>query len=282
MLNKRVAYILLVFVIVIILFIPNTRRVVYRFVGDFFFPFISMVSNIGSYVDKKTDIRKSKATLIDEVVELRRENAVIAAKSSTITLLRNENIELRKLLKLKSNSFYKYIFSEIISRDPVLWFQQFTINKGINDGIENGALVIARAEGMGKSKGNIDFAVVGRISAVSNHSAVVDTIVNDDCRLSVIIPQNGATGILTGGGRTGTELWSEAVYLPRDLKYNADSVVQTSGLNDFTPPALRVGRIAGKEKADVTIYNDLYAKAKIKPDIDFNHLKFVLVLVKND
>jgi rod shape-determining protein MreC len=282
MLNKRVAYILLVFVIVIILFIPNTRRVVYRFAGDFFFPFISMVSNIGNYVDKKTDIRKSKAALIDEVVELRRKNDVLAAETTNTALLRNENIELRKLLKLKSNSFYKYVFAEIISRDPVLWFQQFTINKGSNDGIENGALVIASTKGKSKLKGNIDFAVVGRISAVSNHSSVVDTIINNDCRLSVIIPQNGATGILTGGGRSRMQLWSEIVYLPRDLKYKTGSVVQTSGLNDFIPSALRVGKIMGEEKADVNIYNDLYAKARIKPDIDFNHLKFVLVLVKND
>ena len=280
MLNKKLAYILLVFVIIIVLCIPNTNRLVYRVVGDFFYPFISMVSNIGGYVDKKSDIRKNKSALIDEIVDLRRENTVLAAKSTTTDLLRKENIELHILLKLKSNSFYNYIFAEIITRDPVFWFQQFTINKGINDGIENGALVIARTDELGKNKENIEFAVVGRVSAVSNHSAVVDTIINEDSRLSVIVPQNGATGILAGGGRTRTQLWSEIIYLPRDLEYKAGSVVQTSGLNDFIPAALRVGEIMGEEKADVTIYNDLYTKARIKPDVDFNHLKFVLILVK--
>ena len=282
MLNKKTAYILFVFILVIILFIPNTRRVVYRFVGDFFFPFVSMVSNIGSYVDKKTDIRKSKAELIDEVVDLRKENTVFAAKSSAIDILTKENIELRQLLKLKTNTYYKYIFAEIISRDPVLWFQQFTINKGTNDGIENGALVIARTRANAAKNKNIDFGVVGRISAVSNHSAIVDTIINEDSRLSVIIPENGATGILTGGGRSGMTLWSKIVYLPRDLKYEAGSIVQTSGLNKFIPPALRVGEIMGNEKADVNIYNDLYAQGKIKPDVDFNYLKFILVLVKKN
>jgi rod shape-determining protein MreC len=282
MLNRRVAYILFIFVIIIILCIPNTRRVVYRITGDFFYPFISMVSNIGGYLDKKSDLSKSKTELIDEIVALRKKNTILAVKSTTIDMLRRENVELHRLLKLKSNSFYNYIYAEIISRDPVLWFQQFTINKGINDGLKNGALVIARTEEKGRYKKNIQFAVVGRISAVSNHSAVVDTIINEDCRLSVIVPQNGATGILSGGGRSGTQLWSNITYLPRDLNYKAGSVVQTSGLNDFIPPALRVGKIMGKNKANVTIYNDLYTKAQVKPDIDFNHLKFVLILVKNE
>ncbi|MCF7791408.1 MAG: rod shape-determining protein MreC [Victivallales bacterium] len=279
--NKKIVYILLILSILILLSIQYTRRAVYRIAGDFFYPFVSMVYNIESYVDKKSGLRKSKAALIDEIEKLKKENLVVSAKAETVDLLRRENYELHQLLKLKSNPFYKYIFSEIISRDPIMWFQEFTINKGSNSGIETGALVIARIKDT-KNRKNIRFGVVGRISAVSNHTAVVDTIINKDCRLSVVIPENGATGILKGGGRNGSQLWSEIGYLPRDLIYRVDSIVETSGLNSFTPPALNVGRILGNGEAVVKVYNDLYKKAKIKPTVDFNHLKFVLVLVKND
>ena len=283
MYKKKLAYLLLISALLLLLVIPGTRRSVYRFCGDFFYPFLSMFYNIESYVDKRTDLGKSKIELIEEVTKLRRDNALLAAKASSIDLLRRENIRLHNLLRLKSNPFFEYVFSEIIARDPVQWFQQFTINKGTNEGIKNGSLVIATLNNVIGKKGNLQFAVVGRVSEVSNHSAVVDTIINQDCRLSVILPGNGATGIIKGGGRTKEQLWTTLDYLPRDLEYKAGSIVQTSGLNEFLPPAIKVGRVIGtKEKADVEIYNDLYAKLKVEPLIDFNHLKFVLVLVKND
>ena len=103
-----------------------------------------MIYNIESYVDKKTDLRKSKTVLIDEIVELRKENYELAAKSKYIDLLRKDNRELHKLLKLKINPYYDYVLAEIIARDPVQWFQGFVINKGSNDGLEDGSLIIAR------------------------------------------------------------------------------------------------------------------------------------------
>ena len=68
---------------------------------------------------------------------------------------------------------------------------------------------------------NLEFAVIGRVSAVSKHTAKIDTIINKDCRLSVIIPENGATGILKGGGRNGNELWTEIVYFAKRFKIYA-------------------------------------------------------------
>jgi cell shape-determining protein MreC len=72
-----------------------------------------------------------------------------------------------------------------------------------------------------------------------------------------------------------------ASYLPRGLTYKPSSIVLTSGINGLlTPPDLEVGRIMGKNIAAVSLYNNLFAEAKIKPSVNLNHIHFVLVLIK--
>ena len=48
----------------------------------------------------------------------------------------------------------------------------------------------------------------------------------------------------------------------------------------LTPPNLEVGRVMGKDVAAVSLYNSLFAEAKIKPSVDLNYIHFVLILVK--
>jgi rod shape-determining protein MreC len=276
MFKKNLIYIFIVFLLTFIMLFQPTRSYVNRIGADFFYPFFNLILKIENIVDQKALTRKSKNVLTAELLMLQKSNSKLTAKCEHLETLVNENSELRKLLDLKVNPYYNYIFAEIIYRDPVEWFNHFSIDKGSNDGIEDGAVVLAR---INTSK-QFHFGVVGRIGSVSKHTASVDTIVSDKCKLSVLIPENGATGIVMGGKRSGREFWSKISYLPRDLIYKHSSSVLTSGMNSLTPANLKVGTIIGEKSTVGSVYNNLFVEAMFKPAVDLNHLKFVLILVK--
>ena len=305
MLRKEIVYIFSILLLVVIMLLKPVRNEVYARVSDFFYPFFSLVLKVEGIVDQKILTLKDKRDLVARFSELRRNNSELSAKCDQLGVVLGENNELRRLLGLKINPRYDYVFAEIMYRDPVQWFNHFTINKGENDGVKSGAVVLARIDdatsngpvssslrGGGQSKGEQastviekgikgpQFGVVGRISSVSKHTAYVSTIVSDECNLSVLIPENDATGVLTGGRRIGREFRSQISYLPRDLVYKSSSSVLTSGMNALIPANLKVGNVRGGNSSTVSVYNNLFVQAELKPAIDLNHLKFVLILVK--
>ena len=299
MLKKEIIYIFTVFLLVFVMLFRPVRDIVRGTASDFFYPFFSLTIKLENIVNRKITALKNKNDLISESFQLQKNNSVLSAKCDQLDEVVDENDKLRRLLGLKVNPYYNYIFAEIIYRDPVQWFNHFTINKGENDGIKNGAVILARintdntsvSEPISFSKlpktnqqkivyKKSQFGVVGKISSLSKHTASVSTIVSDECNLSVLIPKNGATGVLVGGKRSGREFRSKISYLPRDLIYTPSSSVLTSGMNALTPANLKVGNIIEENSAVFSVNNNLFAEAELKPAVDLNHLKFVLILVK--
>jgi rod shape-determining protein MreC len=272
------------FIILIILFIfplgfKSYRNFLFRITSDFFYPFFSISHIAEKNLEQKSLLNESKESLIVKIYTLQRKNSELTEKSNYLEQFKKENDELKKLLQLKVTPDFKYIFAEIITRDPVEWYQQFVINKGSENGIQEGAIVLGRI----KSDNNkLEFGVIGRIGTVSNHTSLIYTLLSNECNLSISIPKNGASGIIQGGIRTGSNTWPIINFLPRDLDYKAYSKVITSGLNSLTPPNLKVGNLAktSNNKAAVSLYNNLFIKAKVDMAVNLNHIDFVLVLVK--
>jgi len=275
MLNKKIFYFVFILLIIFIMILPPSRKLIYNVVSDFYYPFMNLALTARNNIKKKSITNKSKSFLINEIYDLQRINSELSAASSHLNTILEENNELRKLLDLKKNPGYSYIFAQVLFRDPIEWFTQFTINKGYLDGIEQGAVVVAKTD-----RNKNSFGVVGRISSASKHTAMVDTIISNECNISVYIPSNGATGILSGGKRDSKNIWSKVSYLPRDLTYAPSSIVVTSGLNKLTPPDLFIGKIMDLKYSPISVYNNLFIEAKIRPVVDLNHLNFILVFVK--
>lgn len=267
--------------------IPAIQKFSYKICADFFYPFINVTSKIENFATSVATQKKSRHTLIVENTNLIKMICTLTAKYRHLEKLKEENKELRQLLKLQEKAYYNYVFAEIINRDPIDKNEHFVLNKGKADGIEEGAIVIAAANLQVQEKimnaDALKFGVVGRIGSVSKHTSTVHTVINEECKLGVFIPDNNAAGILDGGGRTGNTFWSEIKFLPRDLKYVSGTIVETSGKSNAIPSGLLIGTIMGNDSPAISVYNELYAVAKIKPIINLDRLNFVLVLgQKND
>ena len=89
---------------------------------------------------------------------------------------------------------------------------------------------------------------------------------------------SGANGILKGGQRSSSKIWTDVGYLPKDLQYIKGSPVTTSGLTSLAPKGLAIG-LLDTERTEGSISNGLYENAKVEISADLNHIDYVLVLV---
>ena len=96
--------------------------------------------------------------------------------------------KLRALLGLKEKEPRRTIAAEVVERKPDNWFKQVVIDKGSDEGVKKGSAVITH-EG-----------IVGQVTQVSPHAAVVRLLTDPEQKLGVVIQRIKLTGILSGSG----------------------------------------------------------------------------------
>ncbi len=182
-----------------------------------------------------------------------------------------ENRELRACFNLAPPPNWRVRAAPVTARDPVSWNRRFRIGMGSNDGIRQGAAVLT---------GN---QLIGRVAEVTPHTALVLTLADSACRVSVSIPAAAnAVGVLHG---RENQKWQEApvclvTFLPRDAGYRAGQPIVTSGLGGSMPAGLPVGKITTWEDGRAAhVANTAYAEVLLAPAADFGLSRFVGVIV---
>lgn len=66
-------------------------------------------------------------------------NRRLSAEAAEAKEFEEENLQLRRLLKLDPPAAWRYVAAEVILRDPVLWNEHFTIDRGSRDGLTKGS-----------------------------------------------------------------------------------------------------------------------------------------------
>lgn len=277
MIKKKSTYTVIVIILLLPLAFKPYRDLCYKIAADFFFPFLSAPISIKNTINSKSLLAENKQDLIAKVFKLQRKNIELEAKCNYLESFKIENDRLKNLLSIKPLPKYNYLYAEVSFRDPSKWYQQFVINKGEDDRVKNGSIVLAQSKN--SEDGKIQFAVVGRIGLLSKHTSVVYTLLSNECQLSVSIPANGSNGILRGGERSGSSIWSDITYLPKDLDYLPGSLVTTSGLSTLAPRGLTIGKL-DTPRTDDSAKKSLYQNARVELTADLNHIDCVLVLVE--
>lgn len=277
--NKKITLIFIILALsAIALLIQVFNRPLHRITSDFYHPFFSPVSKVENLTAKQALLLQSKQSLVKELLELQKINEQFSADINVLKDIKKENADLKELLVFKPKPGFKCIFSEIYLRDPALWNESFSINKGSADGIIPGCVVLCRVP---KEKSTeYVFAVAGRVASVAEHEAQIETILSMNCRISVILKDAKAAGILEGGTYGNGEPAVKVTKLPAFKTYKAGETVLTSGLSrDTTPPLLYVGNVASRNNVpNVRIVDNLYADADIIPAVNFDNLRYLIVL----
>ena len=156
----------------------------------------------------------------------------------------------------------------VISRNPTSWYNVLTIDKGSNNGISEGMVVINSTGVIGKTTNVSTFSCdVRLITTTDTNNKISVTIVSDGKRLTGVINKyDYDTGYLEVEGISNTD------------KVSIGDVVYTSGLGGVFPSGILIGKVS-------EITTDVYDLSKIinvTPSANFEDINYVTVLKRND
>jgi rod shape-determining protein MreC len=170
-----------------------------------------------------------------------------------------------------SISAYQPVGANVIGRDPTLWYQTITVDKGSDDGVTLNDPVTG------------DGALVGKVTTVDATVSVV-TLITDHTYAVTAEVHNGSgdTGVLVPAvGTPGQMLLQD---LPSHASISKGDPVVTAGfkdpanpaLNSLYPPGLPIGQVSDASQSNL-LNNQ---QVQVQPAADIRHLSAVQILTR--
>jgi len=176
-----------------------------------------------------------------------------------------ENDRLKGLLGLKEQSAVQSVPARVIARDPSVWFNTITINRGSTSGIAVNMPVVTGG------------GIVGRVITVSPFAAQVMLITDEKAGAGAVVGQlgqSGALGSVRGRADLGVGI-VEMRYVSGLEKVEVNDTVMTTGQDGIYPPGLNVGRVVDVKNGTATQAHQIL----IQPGAQLDHLEEVAVLL---
>ena len=254
------------------------RQSAMRMSADYYYPFLKAVRGTETTVADQILLMQSKTKLANALQKLMNENAILSAEQAVVADLKKENAELRALMSLGRKDTFRPVFAEVLTRDPMTWQEQFTLDKGSRDGIEPGNLVVTPVYSNLPNKPRI--AVIGKVKSVTGHTALVSTVMSRDFCLSVSLPDSKVSGLLIGT-RNSFGMPATLKFLPLDTVLAAGQTVYTNAFSGNSPPGLPVGIVAAESKSvQNSRRNQCYLETAVRPFESPAEVRFAAVFVK--
>ncbi|MBR2328704.1 MAG: rod shape-determining protein MreC [Clostridia bacterium] len=181
-----------------------------------------------------------------------------------LNTLREENERLKGLLNYTDiTQNYTYVTARVIGKSQGVWFSEFTVNAGRNDGVmENQAVV--------NSKG-----LVGRVSSVSANTCKVTSIIDSTSDVSVMVERTRDYGFARGILNVDEKEKLELYYLPSGYDLVPGDNILTSGIGGIFPKGIAIGTVTEVSRANEDTED---RNAIIQPAVDFLRLEEVMIV----
>lgn len=205
-------------------------------------------SDIVSFLSSPMVKVKSLAIVSDENQLLREKNLQLNLQLESILYAADENKNLRELLDFKRETKLKILPASIINKGIQTNIKALTIDVGSRDSVFANQAVLT------------PYGVIGKTIQVGKNSAIVQSISDNNFRLSVRIMPSGAVGILRWFDSNTCKVYE----IQKNVEVNIGDRVITSGFSKIYPPKLPVGTVSGvydergsyQKVINVSIQND--------------------------
>jgi rod shape-determining protein MreC len=197
-------------------------------------------------------------TVVDENRNLQKELQQALVLNHRLKEAALSNERLRKLFNLQQEMEKPLVAAQVVGKDPSPWFQSVLLDKGRDDGVEEGQPVI-NPEG-----------VVGIVVEATSHYAKVMLITDPNSAVDAIIQDSRARGIIKGGARGSCVL----NFVLRKYEVAEGDAVVSSGMDGVFPKGLPIGKVTTIVKREAGIFQDV----SVIPFVDFERLEEVLVV----
>ena len=205
---------------------------------------------------------KSLAIVSEENQYLREKNLQLNLELESILYAADENKKLRQLLDFKRETQLKILPARIVNKGVQTNLHSLTIDAGLSDGLLPNQAVLT-PEG-----------IIGKIIQTGQTSSLVQSISDNNFRLSVRIMPSGAVGILRWHNNNMCKIYE----VQKNVEINIGDRVITSGFSKIYPPKLPVGTISG-------VYDERgrYQKVvNVEIQSDFESIQNVFVVIDHN
>ncbi|HEY9844618.1 MAG TPA: rod shape-determining protein MreC [Candidatus Caenarcaniphilales bacterium] len=144
-----------------------------------------------------------------------------------LTELEIQNQKLQDLIGQPVVTQGKGVIASVIGRSADHWWQQMSLGRGRQDGLQVGSVVVAPG------------GLVGRVTNTSKHTSRVLLISDPTSRIGVTVTRSRRMGILQG--QAGD--WAVLEFPEKDPDVRPGDVIVTSSLSSLFPAGLLVGRV---------------------------------------
>jgi rod shape-determining protein MreC len=246
--------------------LTSSVRTLKYFIYYVLFPSNAAASGIVDSLDKFSMNVKEIVHVHQENLELKQTVKRLIFLENESQQAREENIRLRSLVGFSSAKQTRSVVSRIIAREPGSWFQWITINRGKKDGIYLDAPVLAWADNRP--------AVLGRVEEVFEGSSKIVLITNVLSAVPGEIKTLNEDGLIEG--QNGHRL--KINYLVPETKIKIGDEVVTSPLSSVFPAGILIGKVMDFSTGD----NETFHSALVKPAVNINNLREVVVVVADN
>lgn len=170
----------------------------------------------------------------------------------------SENKKLRDMLNFKQGIDYPVISAEVVGKSTIELREYVTINKGKNDGIRRGMSV------------RTDAGLAGIVEVVENDFSLIETLNNQQVKISAKIERTGINGILSWGGSKYFNLQN----IPKSYDIKVGDELLTSNYSRKYPPGVPIGKVVKLEDDKSTLFHKIY----VEPNVSFPTLEQVFVI----
>ena len=267
--GKKIVFVV-IFSIFLVMFVAfffkdHSNKVVQSIATVISKPIVFLYDMVNGGVSQvKTSLTDSQE-LIAENEALKEENELLKLEALEKQKLLDENQSLKNMLGTqKEYQHFQIKLANIIYREHDNWSQTFTINLGEKDGVKLKQAVV-HEEGL-----------VGYISAVSNDTSVVTTILDPTSSVSVNLSTVNEPAVLKGDLELKSQNKLKLTYIPLDIEVAISDILYTSGLGSMYPSSIPVGKILeiSSDKNDVNRY------AIVEPNVDIRKISEVGVIIE--
>jgi rod shape-determining protein MreC len=259
--RKGIYIIFFIFVALSALYIvdKSTSFFVSEKVTNILSPVGIVMSNFGSKAGGLFYDVKNISNLQNENKNLEKELNIAQSEIAKLNDAKNENEALRNDLNFKKTNSYNLVAANIISFDPNNLRDTILINRGSNDGLKDGDVVVC--EGF----------LVGKLNSVTSNDSKIQLITDPGNAIPATLVGRNLQGIVYG--EIGNGLILEQI--PQTETVNVGDLVATSGLGGSYPKSLVIGKVESIEKISGSIFQSL----KLRSSVSFDRLENVMVIV---
>ena len=242
-----------------------------RLAADFFYPYLRISRVAVHAISDQTLLTFTRMELASRLEQQQYLNKTLSLQAAAAAELLRENQTLRNFIGIRPPRNWNYITAEVMLRDPLLWLEQFTIDRGSQDGIQPGDAVLDVPED------GIP-VLAGIISSCGKRNSEVITVYNPEFCFSAAIGPKRVIGFINAGSRLGSDGRIPVGYLPPAEEPVPGSAVFTTGFEKQIPGGIKIGELDYLEELNPLFSSANRNSGLIRPAFNPNRLRFVLVV----